>query len=261
LGSDVALGLAKSETWLGIGRLARYRIGRCEGESVLGCKRLMLLVFSRAPAEARGHPGAYTDQAWTTYGGYQAVLFITVQFYWPKLTGGIIIPLMAGRRCKTCSHPNRVEIDRRLTADEPVRQIARDYGLNHVSLLKHKKDCAGLKTKTAEERREPTRGTVALALLPSREEMGAHYERLGERIDEIVKAAERTGSLAVAVQGLNTLRQTFDSMSRLAGHTGPNTQVNVGVQVNISAADLAKEIVKLSALQPDIIDAVVFDDD
>lgn len=168
-----------------------------------------------------------------------------------------------GRPCKTCLHPRRAEIDRRLATDEPVRSIARDFGLNHVSLLKHKRDCAGLKTKTIEERREPTRGTIALALLPSREEMGANYAKLGERIDEIVKAAEKSGSLAVAVSGLNTLRQTFDSMSRLAGHVGGAPQVNVGVQVNISPAEIGAEIAKAlkGSHAPKLIEAVLDDAD
>ncbi|CAJ0879434.1 hypothetical protein AMST5_03060 [freshwater sediment metagenome] len=110
-------------------------------------------------------------------------------------------------------------------------------------------NCTGLAPvatkKAREDRREISRGTVALAMLPSREEMGAHYAGLGERIDGIVQAAEKAGSLAVAVQGLNSLRQNLDSISKLAGHMGGAPQVNVGVHVNISAGEIAAELSKM----------------
>jgi len=38
------------------------------------------------------------------------------------------------RKCGTCQHIKRAEIDRRLAAGEPGGQIARDYGLNQSSL-------------------------------------------------------------------------------------------------------------------------------
>jgi hypothetical protein len=46
--------------------------------------------------------------------------------------------------------------------------------------------------------------------------------------------AEQQGSFKVALSGLNSVRQTLDSLSRLSGfdHAGP--QVNVAVQANVS---------------------------
>jgi len=166
------------------------------------------------------------------------------------------------RPCTVCMHPRRAEIDRALVKGATERAIMEGFGLTKGAVHRHKLNCAGLApvgTKQAREAQiEASRGTVALATLPSREEMGAHYATLGDRIDGIVKSAEQSGSLAVAVQGLNTLRQTFDSMSRLAGHTGPNTQVNVGIQVTISAADIASELAKhLAGSHAKIIEGVL----
>ena len=74
-----------------------------------------------------------------------------------------------------------------------------------------------------------------MALLPSKEILGGAYFELRDRIDQIVTQAEQQGSLAVAVSGLNSLRQTLDSLARLAGHDRTNgTQVNVAVQTNVN---------------------------
>jgi hypothetical protein len=68
--------------------------------------------------------------------------------------------------------------------------------------------------------------------------LSAAYADLRARIDQIVTQAEQQGSLAVAISGLNSIRQTLDSLSRLAGLVGPAAaQVNVAVQTNV-AVDL-----------------------
>ena len=38
------------------------------------------------------------------------------------------------RKCSTCQHVKRAEIDRRLAAGEPGSEIAKDYGINPSSL-------------------------------------------------------------------------------------------------------------------------------
>ena len=48
------------------------------------------------------------------------------------------------RKCNTCQHTKRAEIDRRLAAGEPTSQIAEDYDINHSSLHRHRKNCLGL---------------------------------------------------------------------------------------------------------------------
>jgi hypothetical protein len=84
---------------------------------------------------------------------------------------------------------------------------------------------------------EATRGTVALASLRSREELGDAYGSLRARIDGIVQQAEGQGSLAIAIAGLNSVRQTLDSLSRLAGHDRPPAaHVTVDLSVNVNTA-------------------------
>ena len=84
---------------------------------------------------------------------------------------------------------------------------------------------------------------AALATLPSRDELGGMYLDVRERLHAIIEQAEQQGTGAISVTGLNAVRQTLDSLARLAGHTG-SPIVNVGVQVNLSATDIAAELAK-----------------
>lgn len=158
------------------------------------------------------------------------------------------------RTCNTCQHPKRPEIDRRLAAGEPVSHVARDYGLTISSVHRHRANC--LKLAPANEiKKEAARGSAAIALLPSKERLSAAYDELLTRIDEIVDAAREQGSLNVAISGLNSIRQTIDSLARLAGHLQPaGTQVNVAVQtnVNVGAAQLAERLIQEFDDQPEI---------
>jgi hypothetical protein len=53
------------------------------------------------------------------------------------------------RKCGTCQHIKRAEIDRRIAAGEPGGQIARDYDLNPSSLHRHRTNCLKLSSSNA----------------------------------------------------------------------------------------------------------------
>jgi hypothetical protein len=127
----------------------------------------------------------------------------------------------------------RSEIDRRLAAGEPSAQVARDYQINPSSLHRHRTNCLKLSSASV-IKKEAARGTAAVALLPSKETLGGAYFDLRDRIDQIVVQAEQQGSLKVALSGLNAVRQTLDSLARLAGHDrAGGTEINVAVQTNV----------------------------
>ena len=135
------------------------------------------------------------------------------------------------RTCNTCQHLKRPEIDRRLAAGEPV---ARDYALTGSSVHRHRANCLKLGSSN-EIKKEAARGSAAVALLPSKETLSSAYADLQARIDQIVEQAQQQGSLHVAISGLNSIRQTLDSLARLAGHLQPaSTQVNVTTQTNVN---------------------------
>ena len=156
------------------------------------------------------------------------------------------------RPCSACQHLKRPEIDRRLAAGEPVAQVARDHNLNVSSLHRHK-TCLKLGSSN-EIKKEAARGSAAVALLPSKENLGGAYADLQRRIDEIVTQAQQQGSLNVAISGLNSVRQTLDSLARLAGHLQPaSTQVNVAVQtnVNVGAMQIAERLIQKFDHEPE----------
>jgi len=132
----------------------------------------------------------------------------------------------------------RADIDRRLAAGEPGNRIADDYDVNPSSLHRHRVNCLKLGSSNA-IMKEVARGTAALACLPSKEELGGSYHELGGRIDQIIAQAQQQGSLQIALSGLNSLRHTLDSLSRLSGHDRQGPQVNVAVQTNLNL-DLAR---------------------
>src|SRR5215212_8986917 len=152
------------------------------------------------------------------------------------------------RKCRTCQHVKRAEIDRRLAAGEPGNQIAHDYDLNASSLHRHRSNCIGLSSSNA-IMKEVSRGTAAVAYLPSKDDLSTAYFQLRSQIDQIVAQAQQQGSLQIALSGLNSIRQTLDSLSRLAGFDRQGTQVNVAVQNNLNL-DL-KQIADLLILKFD----------
>ena len=157
------------------------------------------------------------------------------------------------RKCSTCQHVKRAEIDRRLAAGEPNNQIAKDYQISPSSLHRHRANCLGLASSNA-IMKETARGTAAVACLPSKEDLNRSYFDLLDQIDEIVAQAKAEGSLKIALSGLNSIRQTLDSLSRLSGFDRQGTQVNVAVQtnVNIELAAVAERIIQKFDHEPEL---------
>jgi hypothetical protein len=148
---------------------------------------------------------------------------------------------MRGVKCSVCSHVNRASIDRQLVAGVPVRTLASEYGLSSASVGRHKLKCAGLPHPTHEEKTEATRATVALAMLPSREELGGVLQNLANRLDVIAQRAESDGAAALSITALDKLRLSVESMSRLAGFSGGGkaTEINVVTNIAISPDQIA----------------------
>jgi len=158
------------------------------------------------------------------------------------------------RTCTSCQHLKRPEIDRRLANGEPVAQVARDYDLNPSSLHRHRTNCLKLASSN-QIKKEAARGSAAIELLPSKETLSGAYLELRTRIDQVVEQAQQQRSLNVAISGLNSIRQTLDSLARLAGHLqAAGTQVNVAVQtnVNVGAAQIAERLIEKFDHEPEL---------
>jgi hypothetical protein len=95
------------------------------------------------------------------------------------------------RPCNTCQHLKRPDIDRRLAAGEPVAVVAHAYGLSVSSVHRHRVNCLHLASSN-EIKKEAARGSAAVALLPSKENLSKGYADLQVRIDGIVVGHKRT---------------------------------------------------------------------
>lgn len=80
--------------------------------------------------------------------------------------------------------------------------------------------------------KEAARATAAATCLPSRGELADGYAQLKARIDRIANQAEAEGSLKIALSGLNSIRQTLDSLSRLAGSEEADVNGAIHTQIN-----------------------------
>jgi hypothetical protein len=154
------------------------------------------------------------------------------------------------RTCNTCQHLNRADIDRRLAAGEPVARVAQAYGLTQSSVYRHRTNCLKLASVNAIVK-EAARGTAALALLPTKETLSGAYFELRDRIDQIARQAERQGSLKVALSGLNSIRQTLDSLARLAGHDGANVNVAVQANVHVDVGQIVERLIAQFDREPE----------
>ena len=117
--------------------------------------------------------------------------------------------------------------------------IAKKYGLARSSVQRHHMHLVGNRMAAAGRRRSAA--FMALACLPSADEVGAAYSSIGARIDAIAAKAEREGSLAVALVGLRELRQTVTAQAQLAGHVGSGSAVQVNTQVNVDLGAAVSE--------------------
>ena len=102
--------------------------------------------------------------------------------------------------------------------------------------------------------KEVSRGTAAVACLPSREDLSTAYFQLRTQIDQIVSQAKEAGSLQIALSGLNSIRQTLDSLSRLSGFDRQGTQVTVAVQnnLNLDQRQIAERLIKKFDCEPEL---------
>src|SRR5262245_28440733 len=166
----------------------------------------------------------------------------------------MLLSNIMSRPCTSCQHLKRPEIDRRLAAGEPVAQVARDHGMTASSVYRHKTNCLKLASSN-QIKKEAARGSAAIELLPSKETLSGAYLELRTRIDQVVEQAQQQRSLNVAISGLNSIRQTLDSLARLAGHLQPaGRQVNVAVQTNVNAGavQIAERLLEAFDHEPEL---------
>lgn len=153
------------------------------------------------------------------------------------------------RPCSVCTHPQAVAINTALANGVPAKRVAAQFGLSNTSTFRHRTNCLNGVGSSRTIVRQASHAAVALASLPSADEVGQAYSSIGQRLDGIIARCEVEGSTATAIMGLRELRSTITAQAQLAGHLG-NGSATVAIQNNVSidVGSVVREL--LGALGP-----------
>ena len=121
------------------------------------------------------------------------------------------------RSCSVCSHPKRDEIDQALVRGEPIRAIARRFGLSKDSIRRHAQNHLPAKLAKATEAQEVAEANALLT----------QVQLLRDRALAILDKAERAQDLRVALQAIREARGCVELLAKLVGELSESPQVNV----------------------------------
>ncbi len=111
------------------------------------------------------------------------------------------------RRCTICTHDKRDDIDQALVARQPVRAIARQYGVSKDALLRHHDDHLPAALVRAQEATEAAQADNLLAQVTD----------LRDRAIGILDTAEAEEDLKAAIAAIREARGCVELLAKLAG--------------------------------------------
>jgi hypothetical protein len=123
-----------------------------------------------------------------------------------------------GRQCSVCEHPDRRDVEQRLTAGETLASIAASTGLNRMALSRHRRDHSPIWLSKVTQVSERSSGTVR-----------ERIEALVARIENVMSDAEVGRRASVVLQAARELRMSLETLGKLTGELDerPTTVVNV----------------------------------
>jgi hypothetical protein len=127
---------------------------------------------------------------------------------------------MAGTPCKTCTHPSRGDIDRRLLGGETVSVIAREYGLGLMAVTRHRDNHLTPEARAAVERARLEGDARGLNLL---EELRA----LHRKASDLLEKAEASGDYRSAIAGIGQAVRVIEVIGRMIGDISDAPTVNI----------------------------------
>lgn len=105
--------------------------------------------------------------------------------------------------CKICTHEQRIDIEREIADEKPMRDIAGRYGTSKSAVSRHKNECMGNAVEVAREEKQKT---IAESLF-------AGMETLEEDIEKIKQAALKKEDYRVALLAIDK----FQNFMRMRG--------------------------------------------
>lgn len=126
------------------------------------------------------------------------------------------------RRCTVCGHPESQAIDKAL-ATQSLRTVATRYPpLSIFALSRHHRYHVVAAASVEADLREEKRPRPTAPPGSARRKI----ELAVGRVERLIRAAERSGQVHVAIRGLAELRQTIEALARLeqaeGGHGAPH---------------------------------------
>lgn len=114
---------------------------------------------------------------------------------------------MAGPMCKVCSHIRRKEIDQALVSGVPTRRVARQFGLDHNTVGRHRSNHLPTLLARAQDQLE----------LRHSQDLAMTLNRLYQKGHDLMLRAEAEGDTRAALVALRELVNVVEVAARAAG--------------------------------------------
>jgi hypothetical protein len=122
------------------------------------------------------------------------------------------------RACTVCAHPRRQEIDARLVAGTPLREISALFrGISEDALFRHRSDHIPAALAKAQDAADVAHADALLA----------QVRGLQARALAILDAAEQGGQLMAALAAIREARACLELLAKLLGELDERPQLNV----------------------------------
>lgn len=125
-------------------------------------------------------------------------------------------------RCSICQHPDRTDIDKAITEGVPKLRVAETFSVSQTAVHNHLNRHLAAAVKTA----------AGDAAVLSAGFIVGELERLLTRTDGIIEDARKAGDDKLALDGLNSLRQSVKLCAELAGKIQPEGTTAVHVHTS-----------------------------
>lgn len=161
-------------------------------------------------------------------------------------------------QCSICSHPKREEIDRAILSGEPVRAVARQFGVSRSALNRHKNNghlSKAIARATAKEAGlvvsdgAPTPGPQEIRAAREVAVGGALIEQMRDLLAtarRLLTSAETQDDLRAAAPLLGQVRQTLETIGKITGEIprdgGATVNVNLIEQQNNQFQTIVLEV-------------------
>jgi hypothetical protein len=108
--------------------------------------------------------------------------------------------------CKICSHPKRLEIDRKLVQGQTMASISKEYGMSEAAVLNHRDHHLSRQLKQAQDKKS----------LMASQSLYEEVDNILNKIQSLMKQAEDNGHIATAIMGVREWRSTLQFVTNLA---------------------------------------------